>query len=323
VCPIDEVPPTYEEILGAAKNRTAVDALKVLCGRDDVTVTYLPGNHDMTTPRDFMEHHFPGIVFCGGPADDAGNPVYKSGQIWAEHGHYHAMFNAQDLEAGNDGLPIGYFLSRFAATVKCETNSSKRRWWTYFDDLFEVFRDDQTLTQSAIEAVVEEAGRDMDVAIRMGPAESMSARDVRESESYGQVYQRWKAEHGVRAARRAIKADTGMLDTTAKRVGDEESDIILFGHSHGPNVLKSRRRVFSKRPFIYGNCGAWCEAPKTEQTFIETEEDPDQGKHFVRLKYWDAEEQRVFHVEVSEASYEDGYEETVYVPVSEDVPLRE
>jgi len=136
VCPIDEVPPTFEEILDAPHNAKIVASLKALTRNKKVV--YMPGNHDMHVTKETLQdpRYFPEIVY-GGSAFSKSR--YRTSRLLAEHGSAYAMFNAPDpLNDPRTHRPLGYFISRLAATKEARTGDAKRHFWTYVDDLLEV-----------------------------------------------------------------------------------------------------------------------------------------------------------------------------------------
>lgn len=48
VCPVDEIPPTFEEIVQADVNMEVVQSLKALAKHKEIKLIYMPGNHDMS-----------------------------------------------------------------------------------------------------------------------------------------------------------------------------------------------------------------------------------------------------------------------------------
>lgn len=166
VCPVDEIPPTFEEIVQADVNMEVVQSLKALAKHKEIKLIYMPGNHDMSISEKFVTGTFPGIIFGGSAARKS---AYRSSRLLAEHGSAYAMFNAPDpINNPGSRLPLGYFISRVAATQAARTGHADRHFWTYAEDLLEMLGP-QKMPQSVFEAVLEEADLPGDVEIKMAP----------------------------------------------------------------------------------------------------------------------------------------------------------
>lgn len=279
---VDEVPPTFQEIVDASINSNIVEQLKQLSSNKEITVIYLPGNHDMGISKELISANFPYMVF-GGTA--AYNSVYRTSRLRAEHGSAHAMFNAPDpINSPGSRLPLGYFISRVVATRAYETGIKERHYWTFADDLLETLGP-QRLPASIFEAVLEEAGLPEDVPIHMrsktGNELPIGADVVKER--YANLYEDWKNNYGPGAAFKAMMAEIGFLGDVADRLCKKsDTNIVVFGHSHDWKLDKDSWFVDNR---IYANCGAWCDEEK-KCTFVETQKDRENGRHLVRVMDW-------------------------------------
>ena len=283
VCPVDEVPPTFDEIIKASHNKNIVKYLGLLAAHKEVKLIYMPGNHDMSITKAFIEENFPEIVFGGTAANKS---VYRTSRLLAEHGSAYAMFNAPDpINNPGSRLPLGYFITRVVTTKAAKTGSADRHYWKYIDDFLELLGP-QKLPESVFEALLEEADLPEDVKIEMYPVGGKShrvcARDVKER--YAKLYEQWQSHYGSGMAFKAVMAEIGYLgdlaDTLSKK---SDTNIIIFGHSHDSELDKDSWFVEDR---IYANCGAWCDE-KEPCTFVETERDDADRRHYVRLKSWD------------------------------------
>lgn len=280
VCPVDEEPPTFDEIINAPHNSEIINNLRVLARATDKKLVYMPGNHDMAVKKEFIESTFPGIVFAGSAANKS---VYRTSRLLAEHGSSYAMFNAPD-PVNNPGnrLPLGYFISRIAATKAAKTGGADRHYWTYIDDILELLGP-QKMPQSVFEAILEEADLPDDVEIKMYPVAgkpySVNAKDVKQK--YANLYEQWEQHYGAGMAFKSVMAEIGYLGDLADNLCKKgDTNIVIFGHSHDSELDKDSWFVDDR---IYANCGAWCDENKP-CTFVETEKDEQENKYFVRLK---------------------------------------
>lgn len=282
IYPVHDVPPTFQEIVDSPINKDIVQQLKNLSSNNEIIVIYLPGNHDMSVTREFIQSNFPGMIF-GGSARY--NSVYRTGRLRAEHGSAHAMFNAPDpINNPGERLPLGYFISRIVATREYETGISKRHYWTYADDLLETLGP-QKLAASVFEALLEEANLSENVSISMpsrgGEEVKITAREVKEK--YSDLYGQWKDYYGFGAAFKAIMAETGHLGHMADKLCKKsDTNVVIFGHSHNWDLDKDSWFVDDR---IYANCGAWCDDDKP-CTFVETQKDSKKRTRIVRVIDW-------------------------------------
>ena len=119
VSPVEYTPQTFSDILSANMNNGVVPALQEVCHNEDIAVTYVTGNHDMLSfkseNKDIISNAFPRMNII---SDSPGLGAYtRDDIIWAEHGHRYTLFNAPDTWSRPGGhLPMGYFISRFAAS---------------------------------------------------------------------------------------------------------------------------------------------------------------------------------------------------------------
>lgn len=281
VCPIDQIPPTFDAILNYNKN--IVSALNILIAANK-KVVYMPGNHDMHASEEVLKKHLPNISF-GGTAYNKSK--YRTSRLLAEHGSAYAMFNAPDpINDPRSRIPLGYFISRVSATKMARTRDSKRHFWTYFDDMLEILGP-QTLPQSVFEAILEEANlRDTDDFILgetpNGTQIKITASAVKEK--YANLYEQWENHYGKGIAFKAVMAEIGYLGDFADHLSKNgDTNIVIFGHSHDSELDKDSWFVKDR---IYANCGAWCDENKP-CSFIETQKDDKNKTYHVRLMEWD------------------------------------
>lgn len=256
IFPHDLIPPTMDELITAAKNIAVVKELNDLAKK--CRVFYVPGNHDIHATREIMNEFFPHFIYCP--------RRFSSGRLIAEHGHLYAMFNAPARYSNNImGFPLGYFISRTEATRKALTNRKSRTYRTYVDDFIEV-AGKQTLPQSVLEAVIEEADLDEDIEYRVkrrnGTDQAISALIVKDV--YKDIYNDWPTNNVSK--HRAIFAELDMLGPIADKLcKDGNYQVCIFGHSHKSEIDRDTWFVDDR---IYANTGYWCGA---ECTFVETE----------------------------------------------------
>jgi UDP-2,3-diacylglucosamine pyrophosphatase LpxH len=285
VCPIDQVPPTFDDILNASRNQNIVQNLKNLS--INKKAVYMPGNHDMQVTKEVLQKYFPQIIYGGSALNKSS---YRTSRLLAEHGSAYAMFNAPDpINDQRSRLPLGYFISRIAATKAARTGDAKRHFWIYIDDLLELLGP-QKLPQSVFEAVMEEANIREDAKIIIGTEDrtpkgtpiTITAKVVKEK--YANLYEQWESHYGKGMAFKSVMAEIGYLGDLADHLSKKgDTNIIIFGHSHDSELDKDSWFVDDR---IYANCGAWCDEGKS-CSFVETQKDNGGGKYYVRLMKWE------------------------------------
>ena len=282
VYPVDMVPPSLQTIVNAPINKEIITALKQLAKNKELRVIYLPGNHDMSVTREFVEKNFPGMIFGGAALY---NSVYRTSRLRAEHGSAYAMFNAPDaINSPGSRIPLGYFISRVVATNARDTGSAERHYWTYADDLLETLGP-QRLAASVFEAMLEDAGLRDDTKIRMpkrnGKAVVVTAGQVKER--YACLYDQWQEIYGSGVAFKAMMAEIGFLGKLADRLCKKgDTNIVIFGHSHDWRLDTDTWFVGDR---IYANCGTWCDDERP-CTWVESQKDREARRHIVRVMDW-------------------------------------
>jgi UDP-2,3-diacylglucosamine pyrophosphatase LpxH len=247
LCPIDELPPTPDEVLLSELGEPILMELITLVRRCNIDVLYLPGNHDMDFFAKVMKKHAPHFKWVGYFFDDQ--------NIHMEHGHLHSMFNCVDpLNDPDNLLPIGYYMSRLIASHKAKTGEPHNRDpWGYLDDLFEALGP-STLTECVWEAVLEDTLTPKKAEIVLPNASTITAEEV--GTRYEDLFKQWIKTSGLGGVARAIMAETGHLGMIADRLCRKRpnTNIVVFGHSHRPCVDLDRWPIHDR---IYANPGAW------------------------------------------------------------------
>lgn len=280
VYPVDEVPPSLEDILAAPINEPIMKQFKIMS--KNKRVVYLPGNHDMGMTAEILHRHLPDMAFGGSAMRDS---VYRTSRLRAEHGSAHAMFNAP-MPPSYDGarLPLGYYISRVVAFRERETGNKDRHYWAHaIEQLFKY--GPQTLASYVFEVVLSEAGLSGDTEIIMpeaaGQKRSITAAEV--TERYRNLYEQWEKLHGPGQAFKAILAEVGQLGILADGLCQQsDTNIVIFGHSHDWKLDKDSWFVDER---LYANCGTWCEEDRP-CTYVQTEKNDGKRTHRVKVFKW-------------------------------------
>jgi UDP-2,3-diacylglucosamine pyrophosphatase LpxH len=258
IFPHDIQPPTLLQILQSANAAPLVQALNQLADRTQVIL--LPGNHDLTLAVTDVQTILPKVTF-GGRGQD--NPYFSWGRLRAEHGHAYCLFNAPDPLRQN-GLPLGYFISRIVATADRQTGSHTPSIAQEIYELAQVIGRKEDLAQGVLDAVCAKAGVGQDAVIQMpldlwgGVSTTVGAvRDL-----YKNLYQEWENRHGVGSGAVAIAAELNQLNLAAGEIFLHGGvNAVVMGHTHNPSTNQFSIPFFGNR--IYGNDGGWCNNTKT------------------------------------------------------------
>jgi UDP-2,3-diacylglucosamine pyrophosphatase LpxH len=275
VFPHDIRPPTLAEMLRAEHAREAVEALEQLAGK--IRVVYLPGNHDITMDPITLATVMPSVVFGGSGIEDA---YFATGRLRGEHGHAHALFCSGDLSR-DQGLPLGYFISRLAATADRETGGHGITRQQLLRDIVDMIEKDD-LGKGVLDAICLRAGLNENDKIimpnDMWGGMTISVKHV--GQLYAGLFTRWERSHGLVAAMFAIPAEMNDLEACAMPMfARGGTNAVIMGHTH---EAMAHEHVI---PFIgraaYVNAGCWANR-KPRATWVEQMKiDDDKGKMIV------------------------------------------
>jgi UDP-2,3-diacylglucosamine pyrophosphatase LpxH len=269
----------------AANNETVVAALRDLIATPGKTVTYVPGNHDITLDAATVEELFPGIRQA---RDVDGLGVYRAGkrsEIVIEHGHRYNVFVAPDavsnsaLTGGKSILPPGYFYTRIGATFVAEGRPKVDKTFPIVTDpgpadisRYGAYLYNQMWMWSLTSYPVLEAldEKTMDASFAGFPAK-MSILDLLpqtqadgsiNASIFPDIQNHWEEVQTlnqvpvhssfVDSVMQSASAD--FTDSQAKTQYfdmDPSVEVVVFGHTHAPKVLQIAENK------VYANSGTW------------------------------------------------------------------
>ncbi len=104
----------FNAIADADVNAGIISRLQLIATHPEISLVYVPGNHDMLITEDILSEIIPGIIWAG---DVTGLGIYHPvDDMVMEHGHRYDFFNTpQPLVNQGHMLPPGYFISRLYA----------------------------------------------------------------------------------------------------------------------------------------------------------------------------------------------------------------
>lgn len=235
IWPSDSKPPTMAEIIAGPFAAPVLEALATL-----PKLVIVRGNHDSTLTADHISKVLPlaGYLSC-----------YARGDLFAEHGHDHGIFCADD-PAHAQNLPIGYFISRLAAKADRDTGGHSPTRAQIVREIVDAGTGQDCLTDAILDAIAARAGVGPDDPILM-PDDiwtehpDLPLRAVRDT--YARLVHDWDYERGAMGIWLGIAAEVGALEASAL---SRRARLVVCGHTHRPEV----------KPFLgrtYANCGAW------------------------------------------------------------------
>jgi UDP-2,3-diacylglucosamine pyrophosphatase LpxH len=309
VVPTDIKPlASFEDIFSTDENKAVIDSLKALAAPNcPVKLAYVPGNHDMNMTFDiagvkaFMEENFPGIrVIWDG---DGNMGAYSVANIAAEHGHRYGLFNAPDTWTHpNSCLPIGYFITRVIA-YKAAIHKTRIDLRSIFINFIKNFMNHPDIVGPMFNAVAAYAGLKPNSVIDLNEIPGFTKpKTVQQiGEEYSNLIRNWSNTPGRIYYLTAIAGDIENLSPAANDVyfnhTENSKRIVIFGHTHvpfmDPHALDPKEDFTNHDPDepwlnIYANCGTWVDRSEKGCTYVETEEVPDKGRHYVRVMTYPA-----------------------------------
>jgi UDP-2,3-diacylglucosamine pyrophosphatase LpxH len=240
VWPCDPVPAEWIEIVRA--NLDFCDRIAEI-SKAGVNVFWSPGNHDYDIPKWVLQRHLPYVHEIA---------AYKgAGRVHAEHGHLHSLFNCMDwLNDPAYGLPIGYYITRFATTVPGNV-FDRSSVLGYVDDLAEAVFTPATIFESILEGISERADTEL-ITMREGRDGTFRTLDELKERYKGLADQHGLGLWGI--------ASSALAEGNLEKVGDELCakmgfNVCIFGHTHKAKIDKD---WFGVEDRIYANAGTWC-----------------------------------------------------------------
>jgi len=284
ICPHDEVPPSFSEVLDAHPN--IINAMNALLAKG-VLIVFLEGNHDMYLTKNELERvlhpsanlrYYPDFSLSEG--------------VYATHGHVFDPFNKR--VAGDEpnllGYPLGYFISRIDATTKALTNASKKPIFEVIEHFVKNVLHNRGLAVAVFDALLEAAELDEDITIKMSDGAHVTVEDVRGA------FANIPASLSIADLLPSVKP---LAATHKAPNGFKDIGLVLCGHTHGALAVELESvdngnddvgNVGSDYTQLYANSGTWigsAENPVIAPTYIEVEAENIHEKMIdLRLMAW-------------------------------------
>jgi len=238
VCPFDAEPPTYESIFNSKGNQKLLDVLREIA-QTDINLYYVNGNHDYDLTKETIETQIPGLEHIAKYIDE---PL----KLYAEHGHHYTLFNGS-YEDVADGLPIGYYITRFTEHLGKGMKKYVRGWKdlvSYSDEFAGLLAKGDNLFVSILEGLAERVGA---TSVVMPDKEIPIDQILRAYAPLGEKITPFEA--GVQLV------SEGDLERHGDRICRTEGyKAVVFGHTHEGKIDKD---TFAVTDRIYVNSGTW------------------------------------------------------------------
>ncbi len=275
----------------AAANKSVLNVIKAIIKAGKIQVTYMPGDHDLLVTEANIERILPGINQARTGEPGLGKYVTGSdSEIVIEHGHRYDFFCApdpisnRDIPENNSSiLPPGYFMSRIAAssdfqrhpatsnvlpTISADVkDTSQYQYFLYFkawQNLIEQFPVNDPLADKVIKTNIDGYTLDYSINDFLPWQDQATGRiDVNMYKGIQDTWGKRQALNRVKVALPCSEAIAGAknssyIDGQAKTqyfYADEDSRIVVFGHTHVACVLPMTNIKGKKT--IYANSGTW------------------------------------------------------------------
>lgn len=289
----------------ATANKGVFDALNSIIKDNKITVTYVPGNHDLTITAENIDSVLPGINQSRDSILGLGtySPV-ACPKIAIEHGHRYNFFCAPDpisnqSIASGTILPPGYFFTRIAAlsvkqefpkqpvdkipTVSPNTSGGKSQ-----DLLYRYWKDwDMTLTMFPITNKFEDSIIVTNVNYFKGnysindllPYQSTLGGEIK-VDLFDSIQDNWHRRQTLNNVANHIETARAIDSVMAVSETDRQADfqyfsndksdkrIVVFGHTHAAKMISDTNNMGQKT--IYVNSGTWIDHndPLKTRTFV-------------------------------------------------------
>ena len=314
VMPIKQTPQSFADILGANYDNGLVPAFQEVCNNTDIAVTYVTGNHDLLSfeqkNKDVIADTFSGMNII---SDSPGMGAYtKDNVIWAEHGHRYTLFNAPDTWSRTNGhLPLGYFISRLAASKSVSTEQAVTspevldRFLKSPDEVNKYLKeggyeeiegkliDDALIKEVFIAIAIWSGNWPWDRFIMDALDNFTSDPSVEEiASTYDTIWSGWPDRQNIVDHYEAIFNELGHLNSAAnllfempdriKALYPFTPRIVLFGHTHQAAFQYHHSGLTET---IYANTGTWID--KKPMTWVEIEiNDGESGRKDYTVALW-------------------------------------
>jgi UDP-2,3-diacylglucosamine pyrophosphatase LpxH len=312
----------------ATTNKGVIDAFNKIIQERKITVTYVPGNHDLTITAENVNLILPGINQARDNEQGLGTYSPTDLPVLAiEHGHRYNFFCAPDPYSNQDIapgtiMPPGYFFTRIAALhhiQECHTagdtmpvvtqntsgNESQNSLFVYWK-----------VWQWAINNLPIENKFDENIIVTNvdGFTGSYSINDLLPYQTttggfidvnfYKGIQDTWNQRQILNNVAVNIPVGQAIANSAVSSESDDQAKIqyflnpnsnkrvVVFGHTHDAKIISSENHKGQKS--IYANSGTWIDnnnvaATKMNFVVITPQNTDESSQTFVRLYNFEGE----------------------------------
>ena len=273
----------------ALNNRGVIDAFNDIIQDGKITLTYVPGNHDLLITSENVQSILPGISEA---RDVQGLGTYTPEdhpEIAIEHGHRYNLFCAPDplsnhARAPGAIMPAGYFFTRIATTSVLEGHPKPGAsrptvvpnslggsqelafiYWKTWDRLMNMLPITEGFEEKIIRTNIDgftetyamsdlfprqsEAGGPIEMNLFKGMLENWDER-----QTLNNVAVKIPVKRALVGADSAAETDDQAIVQYFQNPASDKR-IVVFGHSHEPRMILSETHDGLKA--VYVNSGTW------------------------------------------------------------------
>ncbi|MDD5217886.1 MAG: metallophosphoesterase [Candidatus Omnitrophica bacterium] len=288
----------------AKTNEGVIDAINDIIKEGNISVTYVPGNHDLTITAANIESIFPGINQARDEALGLGtySPVDYP-KIAIEHGHRYNFFCAPDPISNQEIapstiLPPGYFFTRIAALHVIQGKPSPGdttpivaqnisgsesqdllfRYWKIWASTVNMFpvknKLNEEIINTKINGFMDNYSINDLIPYQLSPDGFINLdlfKGIQDSwderQTRNKVAIHIPTAHAIDSVMSSTETDNQAgLQYFLNPASDKR--IVIFGHTHEPKIIASKNHDNKKS--IYANSGTWIDhnPNKTTMNFV-------------------------------------------------------
>jgi len=282
-------------------NKPVVDAINNIIRDGNISVTYVPGNHDMLVESEDIQRVFHHGIFEARDAQGLGSytpPDHP--EIIIEHGHRYDFFNAPDpisnksITETDSITPPGFFVAKIATTSDIESGKStfyRQQLTDAAGDQYQYYYLSYWAAWELIMAAkpVKESWDDKIIKTGIdGYTETYAINDLipyyqanngpLDVNLYKRIEDTWYDRQSINNVPVPISVDTALAAGAFNPVMDAQSEvqyflnitsgkrIVIFGHTHHADMFSTLNHQL--RWSIYANTGTWVDNGKPSCTFV-------------------------------------------------------
>lgn len=289
----------------AAANKGIIDAFNKIIQEGKITVTYVPGNHDLTITAKSVSLIFPGINQARD--NELGLGTYSPSDmplLAIEHGHRYNFFCAPDPISNQDIapgtiLPPGYFFTRLAAlhhVQDCDTpgdimpvatpnaaggdsQNSLYAYWQIWQWAINFLPIENKFNENIFVTNVDGFTGTYSVNDLL-PYQTTSGGLI-DVNLYKGIQDNWNQRQTLNHVAVSIPTNQAIVNSAKASESDEQAKnqyflnpnsnkrIVVFGHTHDAKIIPSENHNGQKS--IYANSGTWIDnnnVGKTTMNFV-------------------------------------------------------